>query len=144
MQRERKLQRVGVRIADSYSCDAAAGAADGLVRDSEPEKNDWRIGKQLSAVVQDELQARIGHRDDQVDPAAVILPLDVVLESQQRLFVGEEIGLQVLGEIVNRHVGADASSRSRTAASRMGLDGKSSAPEWIVSTVRGEAACACG
>ena len=70
------------------------------------EENDWRIGKQLSAVVQDELQARIGHRDDQVDPAAVVLPLDVVLESQQRLFVGEEIGLQVLGEIVNGHVGA--------------------------------------
>src|SRR4051812_29479723 len=110
MQRERELQRVGVGIADAYSCDAGAGAADGLVRNSEPEENDWRIRKQLCAVVQDELQARVGHRDDQVDPAAVVLPLEVVLasipgefltyESQQRLFVGEEIGLQVLGEIV--------------------------------------------
>ena len=38
--------------------------------------------------------------------AALILPANVVLESQRRLLPGEEIGLQVLGEIVNRHVGA--------------------------------------
>ena len=42
-----------------YSCDAAADVAGDVVRGDEPEKNDRRIRKQLSAVVQDEPQARI-------------------------------------------------------------------------------------
>ena len=105
MQRERELQRLGVCNADSYSRDAAADAADGLVRAREPEEDDWRIGKQLSAVVEDEPQARIGHRDDHVYRAVLILPSKVVPERQRRLVAGEEIGLQVLGEIVDGDVG---------------------------------------
>ena len=129
MQRERELQRLGVCNAGSYSRYAAADAADGLVRACEPEENDWRIGKQLSAVVEDESQARIGHRDDHVYRAALILPSQVVLERQRRLFAGEAIGLQVLGEIV------DGARRSPTPADRgcprPALDwlGKFSAPE---------------
>ena len=106
MQLERELQRLAVRNGDRYSGDAAAHVARGLVRGCRREEDDRCIGKQLSAVVQDESQGRIGHRDDHVYRAALKLPSQVVLESQRRCFGGEEIGLEVLGVIVNGYVGA--------------------------------------
>ena len=108
MQGQRKVQRSSVCDPDRQGGNAGTSAPDALVRGVECHGDDRRIGKQLRAMIEGELERLMRDRDHDVDSPAPILPADVVGEGCRRLFRSEAVRLQILGEIVDRQIRARA------------------------------------
>ncbi len=60
------------------------------------EEDNRRSGKQLVAVLRDELDRNVQHRDDRVEPLAAVFQSKKITKSGLVLLVGESSGIQVL------------------------------------------------
>ena len=106
MQLQRKLQGFLQSGADQYAGEAGSGVADGSISRGSPAVDDWRVGKQLTAEPERELQRDVVCRNDQVDSPALVFPADVVPQRQRRIFLGKVSGLQVFRAVVDRRIEA--------------------------------------